>query len=517
MGCSSEPPPLGIPKQFLIYRFMSDISAEKLAARILEANLMSQKEITQTIMAVGGETALLEDFRRELVTQEKLTNFQITRLVEGQKRGYFYGDWKVLYLIGAGTFARVYRGVHTGTGEIKAIKVLRSRHEDKPEMVDDFIREARTVMSLRHPNIIPIHEVDTYQGRSYMVMDFVEGQNLRDFVKTHGQLKLTVALKIAHDLASGLEYAMMRGISHRDLKLSNVLLASNGQAKLADFGLAAIVTDGNEDSTSRSVDYATLEKLTKVKRNDKRSDLFFLGCMLYHMITGEPAMLETRERIQRMSPTRFREIKPITSHNSELPHRVVILVNRLIELQPDKRIQTPGAAASEIKRVIAAVEKGNAEIYDEKLAQKHADEYESMVSKQEEGKDRTVMLIESDTKMQNLLRSKLKELGYRVLIMGNPKTAFGRFHNLDPADDKPADILIVCCKGLGKQGVLAFNQLVEGDYSSNLPAILLLADGQDNYKAKANLSEQHICLSAPLKFKQVRKAIAKMLSKANIS
>ena len=87
---------------------MSDISAEKLAARILEANLMSQKEITQTILAVGGETATLEDFKRELVTQEKLTNFQITRLVEGQRRGYFYGKWKVLYLIGAGTFARVY-------------------------------------------------------------------------------------------------------------------------------------------------------------------------------------------------------------------------------------------------------------------------------------------------------------------------------------------------------------------------------------------------------------------------
>ena len=497
---------------------MSDISAEKLAARIFEADLMTQKEITQTIMAVGGETALLEDFKRELVTQEKLTNFQIIRLVEGQKRGYFYGDWKVLYLIGAGTFARVYRCVHTETGEVKAIKVLRNRFADDPEKVDDFIREARTVMTLRHPNIIPIHEVDTFKGRSYMVMDFIEGQNLRDFVKTHGKLKLTVALKIAHDLASGLEYAMLRGISHRDMKLSNVLLASNGQAKLADFGLAAINTgDGNEDSTARSVDYATLEKLTGVKRNDKRSDIFFLGCMLYHMISGEPAMVETRERIQRMSPTRFKEIKPITSHNSNLPHRVVILVNRLIELRPEKRIQTPAAAASELKRVITAVEKGNAEIYDEKLAKKHAEEYESMVSKQEEGKDRTVMLIESDTKMQDLLRSKLKELGYRVLVMGNPKTALGRFHNLDPADDKPADILIVCCKGLGKQGLITFNELVEGEYSSNLPAILLLADGQDKYESKAKLSEHHICLSAPLKFKHVRRAIAKMLSQANVS
>ena len=183
---------------------MSDISAEKLAARILEANLMSQKEITQAIMAVGGETATLEGFKRELMTQEKLTNFQITRLIEGQRRGYFYGKWKVLYLIGAGTFARVYRSVHIETGEVKAVKVLRNRYADDPEKVDDFIREARTVMDLRHPNIIPIHEVDTYRGRSYMVMDFIEGQNLRDYVKTHGQLKLTIALKLALDLALSL-------------------------------------------------------------------------------------------------------------------------------------------------------------------------------------------------------------------------------------------------------------------------------------------------------------------------
>ena len=142
---------------------MSDISAEKLAARILESGLMSQKEITTLIMNVGGETAQLEDFKRELVSLEKLTNFQITRLIEGQKRGYFYGDWKVLYLIGAGTFARVYRCVHTETGEVKAIKVLRNRYADDPEKVEDFIREARTVMPLRHPNIIPIHEVDTYR------------------------------------------------------------------------------------------------------------------------------------------------------------------------------------------------------------------------------------------------------------------------------------------------------------------------------------------------------------------
>jgi serine/threonine protein kinase len=110
-----------------------------------------------------------------------------------------------------------------------------------------------------------------------MVMDFVEGQNLRDYVRAHGKLKITTALAILRDLASGLTYAADRGITHRDMKLSNVLLSSKGQAKLVDFGLATVNKEF-EDETSgrtvnpRSIDYAGLEKVTNVARNDPRSD-----------------------------------------------------------------------------------------------------------------------------------------------------------------------------------------------------------------------------------------------------
>ncbi len=491
---------------------MNIISAEQLAQRIFDCGLLEQKEINEVLSAVGGRNASVEDFERELIARGLLTNWQTSRLKEGQRRGYFYENWKVLYSAGAGTFARVYRGVHTKTGEIKAIKVLRSRHSSDLNKVEDFIREAKTVMSLRHPNIVPIYEVETYRGRSYMVMDFIEGQNLRDFVRTHGQLKLMSALNIVHDLASGLEYAATRGITHRDMKLSNVLLSSKGQAKLVDFGLAAISQDdGDGDYTARSIDYAGLEKLTNVPRNDPRSDIYFLGCMLYNMLAGEPPLFETRERIKRLSPNRYRDVKPLTSLVSNLPNRVVILVNRLMELKPEKRIPTPQKAVKEIYSVIEAIKKGQTEKYDEKLAQQHAEEYAELMDKRQEGDGRTVMIIESDVKLQDLLRSRLKEVGYRVLVIGNPQTALDRFTDLDPAEDRPADCVMFGCKGLVKDGLQAFNDFAKHEDTGEIPAILLLTEGQEIFKEHASLDDHRLCLHFPMKFKHIRKALLDLL------
>ena len=323
---------------------MSDITADQLAQRIHACRLMETKLLESLLgdaRAPGEDEANHATFTDLLLRHEHLTNWQLQRVEEGHRVGYFYGNWRILYLIGAGTFARVYRAVHSKTGDVKAVKVLRSRYSNEEDMREQFLREARVVMKLRHPNIVPIHEVETERDRLYMVMDFVEGQNLRDYVKAHTKLSAVRSVKIITDLAAGLEYAANLGIGHRDMKLSNVLLSSKGQAKLVDFGLATL--DGEDDGKSggpRSIDYAGLEKMTGAHREDPRSDIYFLGCMLYHMACGEPALLETRERMKRLSAGRFTDVKPITVHDPTLPHRLVVLVARMMELDPEKRLQT---------------------------------------------------------------------------------------------------------------------------------------------------------------------------------
>lgn len=492
-----------------------ELEAEKIAQRLHDLRLVESRGIEECLSQAGGRgQADAKLFTDLLLRGEHVTNWQLTRIVEGQRKGYFYNDWKILYLIGAGSFARVYRALHLKTGDIKAIKVLRSRHSNDDEMREHFLREGQVVMKLRHPNIVPIYEVDECDGRIYMVMDFVEGQNLREYVRAHKKLSVERSMNIIKDIAAGLAYAFDAKINHRDMKLSNVLLSSRGQAKIVDFGLATVSGDaGDLTGGPRSIDYAGLERVTGVKRDDLRSDIFFLGCMLYNMVSGVSAMPETEGRMARLSADRFKNITPVTVHEPDLPARLVVLLTRLMHLEPDKRFQTPGDALREIEQVIAAIERGDAEKFDENMSRQQADEFAKMVSVREEGRDKTVLVIESHQQLQNSLREKLKEIGYRVLIMSDPQRGLERFRDLDPAEGLPADAVLFGCGGLGGQGILAFQEFITNDRFTRVPAVLIITPKLKRHvEPKWQEDPQNVILSLPLKFKHVQKALRKLLN-----
>jgi serine/threonine-protein kinase len=121
--------------------------------------------------------------------------------------GFFYGPYKVLYMIGAGTFARVYRAVHRETGRVVAVKVLRRRHRDDPRQVEQFLREGKMGLQLRHPNIVSIYDIVNDSRTPYLVMEFVEGETLREILKIRKQFDPISALKIMADVCSGLDHA----------------------------------------------------------------------------------------------------------------------------------------------------------------------------------------------------------------------------------------------------------------------------------------------------------------------
>lgn len=493
---------------------MSQLTADQLAQRIFDCGLMGAKDLDAVVQAAGGRgRATFDSLVTTLVEKEALTNWQISRVVEGHRTGYFYGNWSVLYLIGHGTFARVYRAFHRKTGDIKAVKVLRQRYSSDLDSREQFLREARMVMKLRHPNIVPIHEVEEDKGRIYMVMDFVEGQNLREYASAHGKLPVLTALKISRDIAAGLEHARQFNITHRDMKLSNVLLSAKGQAKIVDFGLATVSgkEDDDEQGGPRSIDYAGLERTTGVRRNDLRSDIYFLGCMLYQLVSGEAPLLETRERIKRLSAQRYLDAPPVTLHAPELPHRVAILVGRLMDLDADKRIQSPAQAVQETEAAIAAIESGDNKQFDAALSDQQAADYAAKMVDQQEGADCTVLIIESNIKIQDSLRDKLKGLGYKVLITADPVRGLGRFADLDPQDDKPADVVIFGCAGLGKNGMRAFAEFVESGKSKQIPAVLIAPENLQRFVKPEWLECNTALLPIPLKMKKLRVELRKLL------
>lgn len=494
---------------------MSAITADQLAHRIYECRLMELDQLRQIIgeSSVDGE-ADIETFKDNLLRHEHLTNWQLQRVLDGHVTGFFYGNWKVLYLIGAGTFARVYRSVHIKTGDVKATKVLRSRYSEDEKMREQFLREATMVMKLRHPNIVPIQEVETERGRLYMVMDFVEGQNLRDYVRAHKKLSPIRSLKIISDLAAGMAYAADLGIGHRDMKLSNVLLSATGQAKIVDFGLATVsgADQENVGGSGRSIDYVGLERVTGASKEDPRSDVYFLGCMLYHMVSGQPALEETTERMKRIAAERYLNVIPVTNHDPDLPHRLVVFVNRLIELDVQKRVQSAKEAHREAETVMAQLIAGDTAKYDAKLTDADAAAYAQNIAVNNEGADKTILLIESNAKLQDTLRSKLKDLGYRVLITADPERGLERFEDYEPEEDPPVDCVVFGTVGLGRTGLKAYRDFVLAENTKKVPTVLILSGTLERFVKPEWLGENQMAFKMPLKFKQMQRGLRKLLA-----
>lgn len=496
---------------------MSDMTAEKLGQKITDAGLLEQGELEAVWGELGTREVTLDQFTSLLMRRDLLTNFQLDRLFKGERSGYFYGNYKVLYLTGTGTFARVYRAVERGTGRVVAVKVLRKRFRDDGVMTEQFLREGQIGTGLKHPNVVPIYEVSSNPNAPYLVMEFVEGRNLREMVKVRKKLTPMESIRIAIDVLTGLAFAAEKGMSHRDLKLSNVLITSKGRAKLVDFGLAAIrstETIKDDDSpNARTIDYAGLERASGCRANDPRSDLFFVGCMLYHMVSGQPPMYETRDRIQRLSISRYQNIKPLIQVDPTVPKSIAAFVQKAVELAPEKRYSTPTEMLEDAKRVQARVEAG--ETADSEAAAAAAADGEVVpvapalkMPAEMEGASRTVMIVESRIEMQDVFREKLKKYGYRVLVFSDPERAIAR---IEDSATKLVDCVLFSTLALSDDALEAFNKFGSSDQTKKIPAILFVDAKQSDLVKSAKLSDKRILVSTPLKVKELRETLLKLL------
>jgi serine/threonine-protein kinase len=481
---------------------MVELSAEQIAQRAFDLNLIDERQLHDVWGQIGSRQLSGEEFRQLLLRRELLTNYQTERLLRGERSGFFYGDYKVLYLVGTGTFARVYRACHKSTGEIVAVKVLRRKFSEDAEQTDRFYREGKMGATLKHANIVPIMQVYSRGDLHFLVMKFIEGRNLREFIKIRKKFEPAQATRLVADVAAGLAYAFERGICHRDLKMSNILVSSKGQATLVDFGLAAADKHVSDDALAnnpnpRTIDYAGLERATGVRKDDPRSDIYFLGCIYYHMLTGKPPIYETKDRIQRLSKTRFQEVEPITTVDPEIPRYITAIVNRAMELNPDERYQTPAEILADLK---AAMQKLN-EPYTPPVAEEEPAKAAAPEPKH------TLMFVESNVQLQDVLRDRLKTKGYRVLVTRDPERALSRFAE----GSKAADCVIFSTGELGESALDAFNRFGEGHHTAPIPAVLLLGENHAAWKKKAKLNKHRVVMSMPIKLRELRAVLAKLV------
>jgi serine/threonine protein kinase len=259
------------------------------------------------------------------------------------KRGGTFRGMEVLEVIGQGGMGVVYKARQIDLDRTVALKVLSPRlAAADPEFPRRFAREAQALASLDHPNIVRVHEMGREADLCYLVMEHVDGVNLRELL-VQKKLPPEQALRIVPQLCDALEYAHSRGVIHRDIKPENIILSRSGAAKIADFGLARIVRQ-DEAAPSRltqtnvimgTADYMAPEQRDSMKGADHRSDIYSLGVVLYEILTGELP-------VGRFDPP---------SRRARLDARVDDIVLRAIERDPERRYQRASHMGRDLDQV----------------------------------------------------------------------------------------------------------------------------------------------------------------------
>jgi eukaryotic-like serine/threonine-protein kinase len=270
------------------------------------------------------------------------------------------GHYEMLGPIGAGGMGEIFAARDTNLGRKVAIKKLPERLAKDRESLSRFTQEARSASALNHPNIVTIHEVGTSDGVPFIVMEYIDGSDLRSHI-SQGPVGVRKALDVAVQIADGLSAAHERGIVHRDLKPENIMLTRDGYAKILDFGLAKMTSPAAENDQTLPLDipgtnpgtilgtvgYMSPEQATG-RRIDFRSDQFAFGAILYELVTGQAAF-QGETTIDTLSAILHHDPPAITRSSSRAPAQLAGIVRRLLEKNPDDRYSSSRDLASELR------------------------------------------------------------------------------------------------------------------------------------------------------------------------
>jgi tetratricopeptide (TPR) repeat protein/tRNA A-37 threonylcarbamoyl transferase component Bud32 len=269
--------------------------------------------------------------------------------------GRTLGRFHVEHRLGEGGMGEVYLAQDTRLKRKVALKRIAPQFRAAPRLAERFRREVELASRLSHPNIAAVYDVFEYEGESFLVMEYVEGQTLR--TRLHGDpIPIEEFLDIARQCASALSVAHERGVLHRDLKPENILITRDGQVKILDFGLAKALPRST-DSTLALTDpglkgtpgYMAPEALLE-KEVDARADLFSLGVVFYEMLAGRhPFMLRGEGFVTTVNRVLKTMPKPVGALNTKATPPIEAIVMRLLEKEPVARYMSAAQLAADLK------------------------------------------------------------------------------------------------------------------------------------------------------------------------
>ena len=273
--------------------------------------------------------------------------------------GMTLGDYRLLQMIGRGGMGVVFQAIDERSGQSVAIKVLSPAVARDTKVLKRFQREAETGARLAHPHIVEMLDASESQGLMFLVMGFVEGENLSAYVRHHGPLPVSEALSCVLQAARGLSHAHAAGVVHRDVKPSNLIRSPDGVVKVLDLGLARVLDDDGQAPTELTstgtmfgtVDYMAPEQARDSKRADARSDLYSLGCALHFLLTGK-AVYGGDSMLTKIRAHLDQPIPDIPTLRGDTPQAVQRIFQKLVAKKPEDRFQTADELIVELERII---------------------------------------------------------------------------------------------------------------------------------------------------------------------
>jgi serine/threonine-protein kinase len=283
----------------------------------------------------------------QMVEAAVLTSFQAEQVQAGRVGELVLAErYRLLEQVGAGGMGAVYRALDLQLARVVAVKVLPEQSLNDADAVARFAREARALAQVEHPNVVGMHGAGEDRGRPFLVMEYVEGVSLSRLLKEHGALAPGRAADYAHQAALGLHHAHERKLVHRDLKPGNLLITPEHVVKILDLGLARFLQDQIGDATITrdgsalgTPDYMAPEQFRDARRADPRSDVYALGCTLYHMLSGRvpfpgSSLSEKCRAHEQDEPPALEELAP------DVPVGLALVVRRMMAKRPQDRFQS---------------------------------------------------------------------------------------------------------------------------------------------------------------------------------